>query len=614
MNDASMNRRRFLHLSIASGLVGVGPAAAAWSVQTPTSGRELLAPQLASGVAASLSLTAAAGNYDLGAGARTGGLLFNQSWPSPTLRVNQGEVFDLTLINQLSEPTIVHWHGLTPPADMDGHPNSVIAAGTSRPYRFTVNNRAGTYWYHPHPHERTAYQAYLGLAGFLLVSDGQDAARGLPTGARDLPLLLADKRLNGGTLQYSPGMADMMSGFLGNAVLVNGRLAPTLAVEPAVVRLRLLNGSNARILNPAFADGRSFWLIGTDAGLLSAPVAVTSVLLAPGERVEVLLDLRGSSGQNVDFVSAPFSISAMNPPSAPAQGSGFDLMRFQVTLPLSGPPGEIPIAFEPVPAPTILSGPVRQFQLTQSGPQHLINGLVFDMNRVDFRVAQGSPEIWRFVNSGSQPHPMHVHAAQFRVLSRSGPALPTDAGLKDTVLVRVGESVDVSLRFDVPGLFVVHCHNLEHEDNGMMLNFVVEGSAVAILDSGYTGTWYDPAQSGHGIFIEILPGNLLLAYWFTFTPQGQQAWFGGVGPITGNTAAVSVVQTQGGRFIPNFDPAQVTNLPWGTLNFTFTDCQTGKVDFNSTVGFGIGSMTLKRLTSPAGLFCTSPLPAVKANP
>jgi FtsP/CotA-like multicopper oxidase with cupredoxin domain len=469
-----MNRRSFLHLSIASALMGVSPAAPAWFARAPMATRELLPPYVTKSAFGSLSLTAAAGNYDLGAGPQSGGLLFNQSWPSPTLRVNQGEVFDLTLNNQLSEPTIVHWHGLTPPADMDGHPNSAIAAGSNRPYLFTINNRAGTYWYHPHPHERTAYQVYYGLAGFLLVSDGQDAARGLPTGARDLPLLLADKRLTGGTLQYAPSMGEMMSGFLGNAVLVNGRLAPVLAVEPAIVRLRLLNGSNARILNPAFADGRSFWLVGTDAGLLSAPVAVTSVLLAPGERVEVLLDLRGSSGQNVDFVSAAFTINAPSPASAPAQGSGFDLMRFQVTLPLSGPPGEIPTAFEPVPPPPILSGPVRLFQLTQSGPQHFINGLVYDIGRVDFSAAQGRPEIWRFVNAGNQPHPMHVHAAHFRVLSRTGSALPTDAGLKDTVLVRVGESVDVSLRFDVPGLFLVHCHNLEHEDNGMMLNFTVD--------------------------------------------------------------------------------------------------------------------------------------------
>jgi FtsP/CotA-like multicopper oxidase with cupredoxin domain len=223
------------------------------------------------------------GNYDLGFGPHPGGLLFNDQWPSPTLSIGTGEVFDLTLYNQLDEPTIVHWHGLTPPADMDGHPIYAIDPGTSRPYHFTVDDRPGTYWYHPHPHHRTAYQVYQGMAGFLLVDDGQDEARGLPTGVRDIPLLLADRRVTAGgeLVPYDPSMPEMMVGFLGNTVLVNGLVEPQLAVEPAVIRLRLLNGSTARILNPAFADGRSFWLVGTDAGLLETPIEIDEVLLSP---------------------------------------------------------------------------------------------------------------------------------------------------------------------------------------------------------------------------------------------------------------------------------------------------------------------------------------------
>jgi FtsP/CotA-like multicopper oxidase with cupredoxin domain len=241
-----------------------------------------------------------------------------------------------------------------------------------------------------------------------------------------------------------------------------------------VYRLRLLNGSTARILNPSFQDGRPFWLVGTDAGLLPAPVEVTSVLLAPGERVEILVDLRASAGQTLDFVSAAFTIAGGAPPTAPPQGAALPMMRFLVDLPLAGDPGGIPHGFGPIAPPPITVGPVRQFQLTQQAGQHFINGRVYDLARVDFTVPLGQPEIWRFVNAANFPHPMHVHGAHFRVLSRSGAPLPTDAGWKDTVLVRVGETVDVALRFDTPGLFVVHCHNLEHEDMGMMLNFVVE--------------------------------------------------------------------------------------------------------------------------------------------
>lgn len=468
-----MDRRQFLDAALAAAAAGLVPAPAralaaqGWAATLPL----LPAPK---GTTGPVVLSAAPGNYDLGDGPRAGALLINQQWPSPTLRLDQGQLFEATLDNQLDEPTIIHWHGLTPPSAMDGHPVQVIDAGTSRSYQFTIDDPPGTYWYHPHPHHRTGYQVYFGMAGFLLVSDGLDADRGLPTGARDIPLLLADKRVVAGELVFAPTSGEMMAGFLGNEVLVNGTIAPVLAVEPAVLRLRLLNGSNARILNPAMADGRTFWLIGTDAGLLSAPVPVTSVLLSPGERVEVLVDLRADAGGSVDIVSPAFAIVASSPPSAPPQGTAFDLLRLQVSEPLGADPGTVPAAFEPILPPSVAAGPPRVFTFAQSGMQHTINGLVYELSRIDFTVRLGEPETWRFVNDGNQPHPMHMHGTRFRVLSRSGPALASDAGWKDTVLVRVGETVDIALRFDVPGLFLFHCHNLEHEDHGMMLNFVVE--------------------------------------------------------------------------------------------------------------------------------------------
>lgn len=466
-----MKRRQILQGVGALGLIA-GSQRAAWSLSTQGQGLRL--PELRLG-GLPVSLRAAPGDYDLGAGPRAGAVLLNDQWPSPTLRIAPGQRFQLDLQNQLGEDTILHWHGLRPPADMDGHPSLVIPSGSTRPYDFTITDPAGTHWYHPHPHHRTAYQVYHGMAGFLIVDDGLDTERGLPTGARDLPLLLADKRISNGVLTpYNPTMGEMMAGFLGNTVLVNGRLAPVQSVEPAVYRLRLLNGSTARILNPAFQDGRAFWLIGTDAGLLPAPVSVNSVLLAPGERVEILVDLRDSVGQTLQFNSAAFTIAGGSPPTAPAQGTAFPMLQFRVDLPLAGSPGSIPASFGPIAPPPTTTGPVRSFQLTQQAMQHFINGRVYELGRVDFTVPQGQPEIWRFTNAANFPHPMHMHGAHFRVLSRTGTPLPTDAGWKDTVLVRVGETVDVSLRFDQPGLFVVHCHNLEHEDMGMMLNFTVE--------------------------------------------------------------------------------------------------------------------------------------------
>ena len=170
-----------------------------------------------------------------------------------------------------------------------------------------------------------------------------------------------------------------------------------------------------------------------------------------------------------------------------------------------------------------------------------------------------------------------------------------------------------SVTFNNPGSFDFYCDVHGGPTFGMFGRLTVQPSVdpPPPLGAGYTGTWYDPAQSGQGIFIEILPGNQLLAFWFTFTPDGQQAWFGGVGPIVGNTAVVPATRTTGTRFIPNFNPAETVRTAWGTMSFTFTDCTTGRVDFNSTIGFGTGSMLLKRLTQPAGLTC--PAPAVVAT-
>lgn len=175
-------------------------------------------------------------------------------------------------------------------------------------------------------------------------------------------------------------------------------------------------------------------------------------------------------------------------------------------------------------------------------------------------------------------------------------------------------SWSATVTFNAPGTFQYYCELHGAPGQGMAGAITVEGTALpAPLTSGYTGTWYDPAQSGHGIFVEILPGNLLLAYWFTFTPDGQQAWFGGVGAIVNNTATMTAVRSTGARFIPNFNPTEVVRTDWGTLTFTFADCSNGRVDFNSVTGFGTGSMMLKRLTLPAGLSCPPPVATATAG-
>ena len=145
--------------------------------------------------------------------------------------------------------------------------------------------------------------------------------------------------------------------------------------------------------------------------------------------------------------------------------------------------------------------------------------------------------------------------------------------------------------------------NGDRQDNPIRVIdlFAERGEAIG---SGTTGAWYDPAQSGHGIFMEALSENRLLAWWFSFDAEGRQSWFGGVGTYEGNQATIPFTQTLGGRFIPNFDPTEVSNTPWGNATITFSSCSQGRIDFQSTVaGYGEGSMALTRLTQPLGLVC-----------
>jgi len=281
----------------------------------PTTAPGVPAPDFASAVTrppeiAGGTLVASVGTQSIWPGATTAVWTLGGSFPGPTIRVGRGASFSARIENRLSEPTNVHWHGLAAPPEMDGHPSDVIAPGQSRDIAFPIVDRAGTYWYHPHPDGRTARQVYGGMAGFFIVEDGREAALGLPSGEYDVPLVLQDRRTSSDhALTYAPGPMDLMAGVLGDAVLVNGRPDAVLPVAATLYRLRLLNGSNARVYRLAFADGRSFPVIGTDGGLLERPVSVTAVDLGPGERVEFLVDLaRDPIGTSILLKSLAFSV------------------------------------------------------------------------------------------------------------------------------------------------------------------------------------------------------------------------------------------------------------------------------------------------------------------
>ncbi|MBL9207386.1 MAG: multicopper oxidase domain-containing protein [Opitutaceae bacterium] len=406
-------------------------------------------------------------------------MAINGSVPGPTIRIRRGAEFSARVQNNLDQPLVLHWHGVLAPERMDGHPRDQVPAGQGYEVRFPVFQRGATCWYHSHTDGLTAEQAYAGVAGLFLIEDPAERALGLPDGDHDVPLVLTDKRVSAQKqFVYAPTMMDRMSGYVGGTMLVNGTPDAWLSVDRGLYRFRLLNGCNARICKVAFADGQSFKVIGTDGGLLAAPLEATSVMLAPGQRIEVLVDFGGRGvGSSVMLQSLAFAAGGGMSMGGPRQGSAIDLLRFFVDRD-SGGSRLLPESLGEIPRLTANDAKrTRVFTLAMAGMVHTINGKLYEAQRVDFSVPFGDVEIWEYRNTGTEPHPMHAHGGKCQVLSRSStPFLsPEDTGWKDTVLVNAGETVRVLSRFDAhPGVFVHHCHNLEHEDSGMMQAFMVE--------------------------------------------------------------------------------------------------------------------------------------------
>lgn len=414
----------------------------------------------------------------------------------PIIRAQRGQNMRIHFTNDLTEESIIHWHGLHVPEAADGHPRLAIAPGETYTYEFTVADRAGTYWYHPHPHGRTGPQAYYGLAGLFIVYDDEEQSLGLPSGEYDIPLVIQDRLFdNENQLVYGGnGMMDQMMGFLGNRLLINGQVDFNLMVGTRPYRLRLLNGSNSRIYKLAWEDDTPLTVIGTDGGLLEHPVQKEYIALAPAQRLDLWVDFSDRTvGEQVRLV---------NLPSAVPDGVAFPVLNVQVERKDSGT-GELPKNLSTIisysEAETANRRSPREFTLAmEMGMRWNINGRTFGMEDVarDEIVKLGALEVWEFINQTgggmgmmggmSLPHPMHVHGLQFQVIERdidsTGRAAwktisdgYVDEGWHDTVLVMPGERVKILLKFeDFEGLYLYHCHNLEHEDMGMMRNYRVE--------------------------------------------------------------------------------------------------------------------------------------------
>ncbi|MFI8766021.1 multicopper oxidase family protein [Streptomyces sp. NPDC053792] len=452
-------------------------------------------------------------------GVRTRLWTYGGTFPGPTIESRRGRPVTVTHRNELPVPTVVHLHGGRTPAESDGYPTDLVTpagwpttaahgghtepgghAGhgsgqgmhdpravtteLTRDYAFPLDQRATLLWYHDHRMDFTAPAIWRGLAGMHLVRDDAEEALGLPSGPRELPLMITDRAFAAdGSLDYPsldptlrgrPGVREpYLAGVLGDVILVNGAPWPVHEVDAARYRLRLLNASNARHYELEWVDGDGRNLpvvqVGSDQGLLAAPVTHTYLPVAPAERYDVV----------VDFAHAPVG-GLVRLVNRLGSGRTREVMAFRVARRATDT-SRIPRTLSTDLPNWRRSDAVRvrdfSFRAGRMGEDDghgwLIGGLPFDPARSDVTVRLGDVEVWRLV--ADVHHPVHLHLAGFRILSRGGEQpLPHDGGLKDTVSLRPGESAEIITRFDgYRGRYLFHCHNAEHEDMGMMANLQV---------------------------------------------------------------------------------------------------------------------------------------------
>ena len=421
-------------------------------------------------------------------GLKTPTLGINQDYLGPTLDFTAGEKVRLNVTNKIGEVSTLHWHGMHLPAIMDGGPHQAIADGGSWHPEFEVRQRASTLWYHAHTMHKTGTQVYHGLAGLMLVRDEASDHPDLPRdyGVDDIPVILQDRVFApDGALIYDNTGWGRDGGMQGNTLLVNGTLNPFIEPKSGLLRLRLLNASNVRIYGLGFSDQRKFHQISSDGGLLEAPVAMSQIILTPGERADIVVDI--SDGVPVWLQSVTAN---------PAPDTGGKFMTWMMTnqddfdvlhIRPHAPAKAIVVPTNLVKLPVVDAGKAvktRRFVLSMEGggahaDEMTINGKSMDIDVINERVKVNTSEIWEVVNDTMHLHPFHIHDVQFRILDvNDNPPKPGDRGLKDVVAIPTGVTVRLLLEFsdftDNKLPYMYHCHVLEHEDAGMMGQFTVE--------------------------------------------------------------------------------------------------------------------------------------------
>lgn len=403
-----------------------------------------------------LSAQKGVSNFILGKQTPTMG--YNGNYLGPVIKVQKGEEVRMHVKNELDMATSIHWHGLVVPGTADGGPHQLIQSKSIWEPSFTINQPAATLWFHPHVIGTTAVQVYYGLAGMIIVEDEDSKELNLPDdyGINDIPLIIQDRSFNiDGSFMY---LDNMMDGAVGNYILVNGAITPNLVVNQVNMRFRILNGANARNFNLRLEDNNAFHQIASDGGLLEAPVLDENLFITPGERAEIIIDFsKYDKGDIVKLLNDNELVMTFL--------IGDDSEELT----------EIPDSLAVIEKiDKNLATGVKTIVLDGMGHMVSLNGRKFDINRVDDNVTLGDIEVWEITTTssmmmGSHGHPFHIHGTQFQVLNRDGdPPNLNEQGWKDTVYVMANETVRIIVRFDYEGLYMYHCHILEHEEAGMM--------------------------------------------------------------------------------------------------------------------------------------------------
>jgi FtsP/CotA-like multicopper oxidase with cupredoxin domain len=412
-----------------------------------------------------VNLTAREAAIEILPGTLTPMWTYDGKLPGPLIRARVGDTLIVHFKNELPEPTTIHWHGLRIPVEMDGvpeHSQNVVPAGGSFDYSFTLPD-AGLYWYHPHFDSAT--QVGRGLYGAIVVEDPAEAGLG-----DELVLVLSDLALEpDGSLQDTSISGDIgtLFGREGNVLLVNGRVAPTLKARSGKrQRWRIVNAAKSRYFQLALED-HEFLRIGSDGGLSEYPTQIARPVVIPGERLDLLLVPRGEGGSTAPVRWVPYD-----------RGYGSTEFRPEETLfsvsfaESASPPEAFPEVTRPLSPLDLSVATLVDVEFTQDSAAD--RSLVLGINHVPMEQSEpfhgtvGETQIWTIFTEMQWSHPFHLHGFFFQVLDENGePRRPLE--WKDTVDVPYRSSVKVAVRYDErPGMWMFHCHILDHADAGMM--------------------------------------------------------------------------------------------------------------------------------------------------